>query len=80
MAQVIDMDPDTRCWFRNLEGQPAGGGDDVWPEVSTLYSPGNAAPASPQTAQGRVLLEVALTLAIIGILAAAAAFLGAALS
>ena len=80
MAQIIDMDPDTRCWFRNLERQPAGGDDDIWPEVSTLYLQENPAPANPQNAQGRVLLQVALTLAIIGILASAAAFLGTALS
>ena len=80
MAQIIDMDPDTRCWFRNLEQPPAGGDDDIWPEVSTLYSPENPAPANPQNAQGCVLLEVAVTLAMIGILASAVAFLGTALS
>lgn len=79
MAQIIDMDPDTRCWFRNLERPPAGGGDDdIWPKVSTLDSAGNHAPANP--AQGRVLLDVAVMLAITGILASAAAFLGNALS
>jgi hypothetical protein len=80
MAQVIDMDPDTRCWFRNLQGQPDGGDEDIWPEVYTLDSPGNPAPAKPQNAQGRVLLDVAVMLAITGILASAAAFLGNALS
>lgn len=78
--QIREMDPDTRCWMRNMQHHPPGGGDDIWPEVATLYCPASPAPANAQTAQGRVLLDVAITLAITGILASAAAFLGNALS
>ena len=60
MAQIIDIDPDTRCWFRNSQENPAA--------------------ADGQNAQGRVLLEVAVTLAIAGILVAAAAYFAPALS
>lgn len=80
MAQIIEMDPDTRCWFRNCGQQEADEGDHVWPEVSTRYSQEYSALTNPQNAQGRVLLDVAVILAIVGVLATAAAFLAPALS
>ena len=80
MAKIIEMDPDARSWLRNGGKLVAGEGDDFWPEVSTRYSRENPTPENPENAQGRVLLEVAVILAIVGVLAAAAAFFAPALS
>jgi hypothetical protein len=68
VANIFEMDPDTRCWFRNSAQQ----------EVSARNSQENPAPA--KNSLGRILLEMSVTLAIAGILVATAAYFAPALS
>jgi hypothetical protein len=69
------MDPDTRCWARQRGEGEGEEYDSVWPEVSTGYSLENPAPVKPENSQRWVLFEIALVLAIAGIMAIAASFL-----
>ena len=76
MAQVIELDSGGRRWARYTQPRLAETGDDIWPEVSTGYSTDSPAPANPKNAQGRVLLEVLLILAIAGMGAVVATLIG----
>lgn len=76
MAQVIELDSGSRRWARCAQPLLDETDDVIWPEVSTGYSTENPAPANPMNAQGRVLLEVLLILAIAGIGATVATLIG----
>jgi hypothetical protein len=83
MSQIVFLDADTRCWALQIEesqAASAGNEDDIWPEVSSRYALENPAPVNPENAPRRVLFEVALALAIAGLLAVAAAFMAPLLS
>ncbi|HWY60578.1 MAG TPA: hypothetical protein VNW15_01625 [Rhizomicrobium sp.] len=78
MSQIVFLDADTRCWARRIEESQTSSADkeaDVWPEVSSDYALENPAPVNPENAPRRVLFEVALVLAMAGLLAVAAAFM-----
>jgi hypothetical protein len=65
------LDPDTRCWSRQLADNRNDEIDDFWPEVSTRYSLEDSTPVNPANTQGRVLLEIGLVLGAVGALVAA---------
>jgi hypothetical protein len=81
MAQVIELNSDSRRWTRYVKRPPVEvADDDIWPEVSTGYATQNPAPVNPQNGQGRVLSEVLLILTIAGLGAVVVTLIGAMLS
>jgi hypothetical protein len=79
MSHKVFLNPNMRRWSRLYEENQADEAGDIWPEVSSKYSPDDLL-ANPENSQRRVLSEAFLILALAGLVAIAANLLIPALS